>query len=86
MMLTGEHGLAAVEPRPVLAAIATFVVFVICGLIPLLPFLAGSSNAYLIAVASTTITFLVIGAMKSKWSTEYGSLLRCKRWPLVAVR
>ena len=74
MMLTGEHGLAGVEPRAMTAAIATFFAFIACGGLPLLPFLAGVDNAYLIASITTALTFLLIGALKSKWSTE--SMLR----------
>jgi VIT1/CCC1 family predicted Fe2+/Mn2+ transporter len=70
LMLAGEYGLAPVEPRPVRAAIATFFAFVICGIVPLLPFLTGVENPYLFASVTTGLLFFTIGALKAGWSTE----------------
>ncbi|WP_208351833.1 VIT1/CCC1 transporter family protein [Pseudaestuariivita rosea] len=68
MMLTDEYGLAPVEPRPMAAAVATFVAFLIAGMIPLMPFLIGLPNAFLNATIATGVVFFLIGAVKSKWS------------------
>jgi VIT1/CCC1 family predicted Fe2+/Mn2+ transporter len=38
--------------------------------VPLLPFNAGVKNAFLIASAATALMFVLIGALKSRWSTE----------------
>jgi len=70
LMLAGEYGLSPVEPRPLAASIATFIAFVACGLLPLLPFLLNSDSAYIIAAGITAMTFLIIGAMRSRWSTQ----------------
>src|SRR2546423_8488646 len=68
-MLTEEYGLP-LEPRsPWRAAGATFSAFAICGVVPLLPFLFGFTNAFLISIIMTAVVFFVIGSVKSIWST-----------------
>lgn len=68
-MLTEEYGLPAEIRSPWKAALATFSAFLICGLIPLLPYLFGLKNAFNISSALTGITFFLIGSVKSRWST-----------------
>ena len=68
-MLTEEYGLP-LEPRsPWRAASATFSAFAICGVVPLLPFLLGFTNAFLISIILTAVVFFTIGSIKSIWST-----------------
>src|SRR6185295_824199 len=68
-MLTEEYGLP-LEPRsPWRAASATFSAFAICGVVPLLPFLFGFTNAFLISIIMTAVVFFIIGSIKSMWST-----------------
>jgi len=68
-MLTEEYGLP-LEPRSAWkAAFTTFNAFAICGLVPLLPFLFGLSQAFLISIILTALVFFVIGSIKSRWST-----------------
>ncbi|MEJ8572918.1 VIT1/CCC1 transporter family protein [Microbaculum marinum] len=68
-MLTEEHGLALVKRSPVKAAASTFAAFVICGAVPLLPFVLGASSAALAATVMTALVFFGIGSLKSHWST-----------------
>jgi len=70
LMVSGEYGLPPFEPRPLASAIATFFAFIICGLIPLLPFILLPDNSYEIATLLTGITFFTVGALKSRWSVE----------------
>jgi VIT1/CCC1 family predicted Fe2+/Mn2+ transporter len=70
MMLRDEYGLPAAVRSPWRAAGSTFSAFLICGLIPLLPFLAGVRRPFEIAAAVTAVVFLGIGALKSRWSVE----------------
>jgi len=70
VMLTEEHGLAEVQRSPVLAAAATFAAFVICGFVPLLPFVLHVANPATWATAMIGMVFLGIGAVKSRWSTQ----------------
>ena len=70
LMLAGEYGVTPNEPKPILAAIATFAAFVTCGLLPLLPFFSGAGNSYALSALVTCITFFVIGALKARWSAE----------------
>lgn len=68
-MLTEEHGLALVQRSPVKAAFWTFAAFVICGAVPLLPFVFSLPSAALLATAMTALVFFGIGSFKSHWST-----------------
>lgn len=43
--------------------------FVICGLVPLMPFIVGSNVAFPISDALTGLIFFSIGSVKARWST-----------------
>ncbi len=68
LMLEGEYGLAGVDPHPMRAAVATFLAFLIAGMIPLLPFLLGLDNAFRLSAIATGMVFFGIGALKSRWA------------------
>ena len=70
IMLREEYGLPAVVRRPLRAAISTFAAFVICGFIPLVPFVVNLGHAFSVAIAATALEFALIGAVKSRWSTQ----------------
>lgn len=68
LMMRDEHGLSA-EPRsPWQAAISTFLAFLVCGGVPLIPYAVGMPHPFETAIVSTGFVFLLIGALKSKWS------------------
>lgn len=69
-MLTEEHGLALVKRSPMKAALSTFAAFILCGAMPLLPFLFPTSRAALAATVLTALVFFGIGSAKSLWSTN----------------
>jgi VIT1/CCC1 family predicted Fe2+/Mn2+ transporter len=69
-MLADEYGLAAEVRSPWYAAFATFSAFVICGLVPLLPYLFGSTSSFFVSCILTGATFFLIGSLKSRWSTS----------------
>ena len=68
-MLSEEYGLAAEIRSPWRAALSTFAAFVICGLIPLIPYLFTIGSRFQISAILTGITFFLIGSLKSLWST-----------------
>ena len=68
-MLTEEYGLPAEIRSPWKAAGATFAAFILCGLIPLAPYLFRSSGAFSASTVMTLATFFMIGSAKSRWST-----------------
>ncbi|KPA21320.1 VIT family protein [Shimia sp. SK013] len=70
LMLEGEYGLAGVDPRPQRAAMATFLAFLVAGMVPLLPFIFGVPDAFRWSAVMTCVTFFAIGTMKAKWSLE----------------
>lgn len=67
-MLTEEYGLPPEVRSAWMAALSTFSAFLLCGLIPLLPFLFGLPGAFPLAAALTGAVFFVIGSVKSQWS------------------
>ena len=69
-MLLEEHGVMESRHSPLVAGIYTFVAFVLCGLVPLLPYLAGYSASLTLATAMSAVVFFAIGSAKSKWSFE----------------
>lgn len=69
-MLTEEYGLPGEIRSPWKAALATFSAFIVCGLIPLVPYLFGIKNSFGISSLLTGITFFLIGSVKSRWSTS----------------
>lgn len=68
IMLTEEYGLPLQIRSPFKAAFSTYLAFVVCGGLPLIPFLAGSTNAFLYASLLVGLTFFLVGSMKSLWT------------------
>jgi vacuolar iron transporter family protein len=67
-MLVEEYGLPKEIRSPGRAAISTFAAFVLCGVVPLIPFLFGLRGSFAIATICTLAVFFVIGSAKSLWS------------------
>lgn len=68
-MLTEEYGLPQEVRSPWLAAASTFSAFMICGLVPLLPFILKLADAFRLSIILTGAIFFIIGSVKSRWST-----------------
>ena len=69
-MLTDEYGLPHEVRSPWIAAISTFTAFLVCGLVPLLPYLIGMEHSFAASTILTGIVFATIGSVKSRWSTS----------------
>jgi VIT1/CCC1 family predicted Fe2+/Mn2+ transporter len=67
-MLREEYGLPETVRSPTIAAANTFLAFLICGFVPLLPFVAGLPESVFLSTASTAGIFFAIGSFKSLWS------------------
>ena len=67
-MLTEEYGLPLDVRSPWLAAITTFSAFLVCGLVPLLPYVFGLSDPLVLSLIMTGAVFFAIGSVKSRWS------------------
>jgi VIT1/CCC1 family predicted Fe2+/Mn2+ transporter len=67
-MLAEEYGLPKAVRSPLKAAASTFTAFVLCGAVPLLPFLVGAPAAFHLSLVMTALVFFVIGSTKSHWS------------------
>jgi VIT1/CCC1 family predicted Fe2+/Mn2+ transporter len=65
-MLAEEYGVAAEVRSPAKAALSTFAAFVICGLVPLLPFVTGIAAAFPASVALTAGAFFGIGSVRGR--------------------
>jgi len=68
-MLADEYGLPQSVRSPWLAAFSTFSAFVVCGLVPLIPFLIRLPRPLVLAIVMTGGVFFAIGSLKSRWST-----------------
>ena len=68
-MMTEEYGLPNEVRSSWIAAISTFTAFIVCGLVPLLPYLLKVSHALEVSAIMTGTIFFAIGSAKSKWST-----------------
>ena len=66
-MLTEEYGLPLQTRPPFAAAMATFTAFVLCGLVPLLPFMFRVRPAFAASIVLTMAVFFGIGSTKSRW-------------------
>ena len=68
-MVAEEYGRPLAMRSPWKAALSTFAAFVICGFVPLLPYVSGAGvSAFPISAVMTAATFFVIGCIKSHWS------------------
>jgi vacuolar iron transporter family protein len=65
-MAVEEYGLSPTPRSPALAAMSTFVAFVLCGIVPLISYLAFGGIGS--CVAATGTVFFCVGAIKSRWS------------------
>ncbi|MEK6705345.1 MAG: VIT1/CCC1 transporter family protein [Bdellovibrionota bacterium] len=69
-MLTDEYGLPAEPKKPWLAALSTYASFIICGFIPIFPFLIEPNKAFIPAAILTGGVFFAIGSLKARWSVH----------------
>lgn len=69
-MLMDEYGLPYEIRSPWIAALSTFTAFLVCGLVPLLPFLFGIQQSLMLSIILTGMVFVAIGSLKSRWSTS----------------
>lgn len=67
-MLTEEYGLAATLRTPKRAAIVTFLAFVICGAVPLVPFIVTGGDVFTVSLFMSGLVFFLIGTVKSRWA------------------
>ena len=68
-MLSEEYGLPSQLRSPLIAALSTFGAFVVCGLIPLLPFVLSMGTPFMTSLLTTLGVFFAIGSVKSLWTT-----------------
>jgi VIT1/CCC1 family predicted Fe2+/Mn2+ transporter len=67
-MLAEEYGLPKAVRSPLKAAASTFAAFVLCGAVPLLPFLVEAPAKFQLSIVMTALVFFLIGSTKSRWS------------------
>lgn len=67
-MLVEEYGASPVLRSPLRSGVSTFLAFVFCGAVPLIPFLLFLPEPFVMAVIFTGLTFFAIGSLKSKWA------------------
>lgn len=69
-MLTEEYGLPQSVRKPGHAALSTFISFVLCGAVPLFPYLMSLGNQFVVSSLLTGLVFFSIGSIKSQWSVS----------------
>lgn len=67
-MIQEEYGMAAELRSPWRAAFSTMIAFVVCGAVPLVPFLLGVDSPGSWSLAATAVVFFAIGSSKARWS------------------
>lgn len=67
-MLIEEFGVMPESRDPIKAGLATFSAFLVCGAVPLVPFVFSLGHSFELAIIATGIVFFVIGAAKSLWA------------------
>lgn len=71
-MMQLEHGFAPAEERPLAAALATFVAFVVVGFVPLAPFVVATATSfeapspYVLSTILTGAAFVAVGVARAK--------------------
>jgi VIT1/CCC1 family predicted Fe2+/Mn2+ transporter len=68
-MLSEEYGLPLSTRNPWKAALSTLLSFLLCGLIPLVPYLLGIKFRFLLSSIATGIVFFLIGSIRSNWTS-----------------
>lgn len=69
-MLAEEYGLCAVIRSPWKSSFNAFLSFIICGFLPLIPFIFNLQKAFLFSFIFACFAFFLIGSLKSKWATK----------------
>jgi VIT1/CCC1 family predicted Fe2+/Mn2+ transporter len=67
-MMAEEHGMPGMIRSPVRAALMTFIAFVVCGAVPILPYALLLAEPLWPATIMTGLTFFAIGSLRSRWS------------------
>jgi VIT1/CCC1 family predicted Fe2+/Mn2+ transporter len=67
-MMAEEHGMPAAIRSPLKAGLTTFVAFVLCGSLPLLPYALELQSAETLSAVLAGVTFFAIGSFRSHWS------------------
>lgn len=67
-MMTEEHGLPPIARSPWRSAFVTFLAFVLCGMVPIMPFALEMDGAVALSAGMTALVFFVIGSLRSRWS------------------
>ena len=67
-MLIEEFGVMPESRDPIKAGLATFSAFLVCGAVPLVPFVFSLGHSFELAIVATGVVFFVIGAAKSLWA------------------
>jgi len=67
-MITEEWGKPLEVRTPIVSGMSTFASFIVCGFIPLLPYVFRLPSPFTWSITLTALTFFLIGSVKSRWS------------------
>ncbi len=69
-MMVEEYGLPLDRPSPISVGGHTFAAFVLCGSMPLIPYLFGAGDKFWLALIFSALAFFAIGSLKSLWAVS----------------
>ena len=69
-MMSEEYGVSKPMYSSGKAALHTFLAFIVCGAMPLVPYVFGIPHAPFVALAAAALTFFAIGSGRSLWSVK----------------
>lgn len=67
-MMTDEWGMRTAPRNPLKSGVNTFLAFLVCGMVPLLPFVFRAQDPFWFGAILTALVFFAIGSAKSRWS------------------
>lgn len=70
VMLQEEYGISAPLGHPMKVAVHTFLAFMVCGSMPLIPYVVGMPQTGVWSLIMSGATFFAIGSFKSLWSIK----------------
>lgn len=77
-MMQAEYGLSETPRSPFRAALMTFAAFIVCGSIPLVPFVFGIPSRTEVTTVLTALAFFLIGSGRSLWSHRHWFTCGCE--------
>jgi VIT1/CCC1 family predicted Fe2+/Mn2+ transporter len=77
-MIQNEYGLSGEKRSAWSASVVTFLAFAVCGSLPLFSYFLGLEQSFLYSSLLAGVSFVAVGAVKSRWTVESAFLSATK--------